>query len=100
MPTAKFAIKVETTNDTNGRPRRGWLVYEHPGRCLGFVDEGYAGPAALSGLYPEFGDKAQAVVTCVLEVTPREWRRVNKVQQERDAFVKKAATELLRKPVK
>lgn len=90
--TATFAIKVETTHDSNGNPRRGWLVYEKPGVCVAFVEEGYAGERALRVAYPEFGPvdgggvPGDAIVTCILEVTPREWQRIKKAQKTRDAW--------------
>lgn len=83
-----IAVKISTTHDTNGNPRRGWLVYMatedmDTGRSIGydliaFVDEGYAGNAALTRAYP------LAVTIASLEVTPREYREAKRGQAERE----------------
>lgn len=46
-PGALLALRVVTTNDTNGNPRRGWIVWDSRGEHMGFVDEEYTGRAAL-----------------------------------------------------
>lgn len=46
------AFHIAAPNDTNGNPRRGWLVYRMPGDdsdpqeayYLGFLDEDHRGP--------------------------------------------------------
>lgn len=38
-------IYLKSTNDTNGNPRRGWLVITE--ESVRFVDEGYEGHYAL-----------------------------------------------------
>lgn len=39
-----YAMKIETTNDSSGNPRRGWLIYgAGQGTLLGFADEDYDG---------------------------------------------------------
>jgi hypothetical protein len=75
-----FAIKVETTHDTNGNPRRGWLVYERPGVCVDWVEEGYRGELPLRSVH---GD---VVVTVVLAIPPSEWRRIRKAARTREAW--------------
>ncbi len=47
-----LAIKIRATNDRNGNPRRGWLVYTNRGDFRGFVDEGYSGEGALRLAHP------------------------------------------------
>lgn len=42
-----YAVKINASNDNNGNPRRGWLVYATTGEYKGFVDEGYLGRGAL-----------------------------------------------------
>ena len=87
-----FAIKVETKHDVNGNPRRGWLVYEKPGVCISFVEEGYAGERALRLAHPAFGDPntsgspGHAIVTCVLEITGGEWQRIRRAQKTREEW--------------
>ena len=47
-----MAIKINAGSDSNGNPKRGWLVYTREGDFLGFIDEGYAGRRALTSLFP------------------------------------------------
>ena len=75
-----FAIKVETTHDTNGNPRRGWLVYERPGMCVDWIEEGYRGRPALTSVHGDI------VVTAVLAIPPSEWRRIRRSAADREAW--------------
>jgi hypothetical protein len=43
-----LAIKIRAKNDTDGNPRRGWLLVNTAGDVVNFVDEGYRGKAQLS----------------------------------------------------
>ena len=45
-----YAIYINANNDTNGNPRRGWLIHESNGAFVGFVDEGYVGRSALRSI--------------------------------------------------
>lgn len=49
-PARYFAVYIGTTNDTNGNPRRGWLVHEpgNDGAGVRWVEEGYSGRDALN----------------------------------------------------
>lgn len=69
-------IKIEATNDVNGNPRRGWLVYE--GRdFIGFVDEEHAGNGAVLHAL-RLNDLSQVNTLATVRVTPSEYRdRVN-----------------------
>lgn len=42
-------IKIATTNDTNGNPRRGWIRVTAGGQILGWIEEGYLGRGAIEG---------------------------------------------------
>jgi hypothetical protein len=42
-------VKIATTNDTNGNPRRGWLRLTAGGQVLGWIEEGYLGRGAIEG---------------------------------------------------
>lgn len=42
-------IKIATTNDTNGNPRRGWLRTNASGAVMGWIEEGYQGRGAIEG---------------------------------------------------
>ena len=68
------AIKVCTTNDGSGNPRRGWLVVESSGdewtHTVGWVEEGYEGRAALRR-----SPWAGAAEGPTLMVAPTEWKR-------------------------
>lgn len=71
------AIKLCTTNDTNGNPRRGWMVVESSGdqwtHTVGWVEEGYEGRAALTR--SRFGGAAEGPA---LTVAPAEFKRQRK----------------------
>jgi hypothetical protein len=44
----RIKFKVNAGNDTNGNPRRGWVILSsRTGELEGFVDEGYRGTGAL-----------------------------------------------------
>lgn len=70
-----FAQRVVTTNDTNGNPRRGWIIYADNGAQLAFVAEGYHGERKLrevSGL----ADITEGTVA--LTITPGQYRKLNR----------------------
>ena len=67
-----MAIKIRTDNDTNGNPRRGWLIYTKEGEFLGFIDEGYGGRKALTSLFPNAVDLAS------IPVKPTTYRDANR----------------------
>jgi hypothetical protein len=46
-PGAALALRVVAPNDSNGNPRRGWIVWDAYGSNVGFVEEEYYGRAAL-----------------------------------------------------
>lgn len=46
-----FAIKIDAGNNTNGNPRRGWMLYNKDGHYLGFVDEGYTGWEGIRNIH-------------------------------------------------
>lgn len=61
MSSDYLAVRVVCSNDTNGNPRRGWLVYSNTwegktdrqglpinGPFLGFADEEYLGRDAIT----------------------------------------------------
>jgi hypothetical protein len=71
-----IAVYIATKNDTNGNPRRGWIIFNATGDVAGFVDEGYLGTAALAeagwGTVPRTAQR--------ITVTPGEylgWKRAN-----------------------
>lgn len=65
-----LAIYIHTKNDTNGNPRRGWMIVKpHSGHVVEFIEEGYEGRAALRKSYPN------AVETGFIAVTPGEYRQ-------------------------
>lgn len=78
-PRLWVAIKVNAGNDTNGNPRRGWVVLDgRSGDMLDFVDESYLGRSALTRIYPK------AVESVELAVTPGEYRTLRKFEREQE----------------
>lgn len=47
----KLAVYIATTQDANGNPRRGWIIYTSTGVGVDFVDEGYD----AAGLRKKYG---------------------------------------------
>ncbi len=77
-----IAVYIATKNDTNGNPRRGWIVFNASGGVSGFVDEGYLGTAALAeagwGTIPRTAQR--------ITVTPGEyrgWKKANLKKNKR-----------------
>jgi hypothetical protein len=66
------AVYVGTKNDTNGNPRRGWLV--DVGSSTVFVNEGYVGRAALKKACPNAVERFSRI-----EITPGEYRSLKKL---------------------
>jgi hypothetical protein len=76
-----IAVRVKTTNDTNGNPRRGWVIASaENGETVAFIDEGYAGDRALhvslAGWYGEY----ECTVTGALQVTPGQYRDLKRAK--------------------
>lgn len=63
-------IKINTDNDTNGNPRRGWLRTTAAGQVLGWIEEGYLGRGAIDG----YDDGESPTIY----VKPREYKRLSK----------------------
>ena len=63
-------IKIATTNDTNGNPRRGWLRVTAGGQILGWIEEGYEGRGAIKG----YDDGESPTIY----VQPKEYKRFKK----------------------
>ena len=63
-----LAVYIGTKNDTNGNPRRGWILFDSAGTAHGFVDEGYEGHAALRAHH------VKAEINHRIDVTPGEYR--------------------------
>ena len=61
------AIKINAKNDTNGNPRRAFLVIDN-GELIDVIDEGYRGTAPLTEKYPGL-QVATEIIT-----TPSEYR--------------------------
>lgn len=73
-------LHVTAPNDTNGNPRRLYLVMAR-GRILAAVDEGYEGTGALACLGgPDVGRALAARITADrVNVTRAEYRRILKL---------------------
>ena len=61
-------IKINTDNDTNGNPRRGWLQLDEAGQVLKWIEEGYEGRGAIQGI----NDSESPAIY----VKPREYKRL------------------------
>jgi hypothetical protein len=61
-------IRIATTNDTNGNPRRGWLSVTAAGQPLRWIEEGYLGTGAIAGI-----DDGE---TMTIHVQPAEYKRL------------------------
>jgi hypothetical protein len=74
LSDAALAVYIGTAHDSNGNPRRGWVIYNKQGNVIGFVDEGYAGRGALvnAGL-------ADVHATEMLRVTPGQYREMVRI---------------------
>ncbi len=42
-------VRIATTNDASGNPRRGWLRLTAGGQVIGWTEEGYLGRGAIEG---------------------------------------------------
>lgn len=67
-----IAIHIKAENDTNGNPRRGFLVLE-PHGVHDFVTEGYLGESALR----EAG-YTECPIVAIVNVQAKEYRRLRK----------------------
>jgi len=76
-PRPQFTVKINAGHSTSGNPRRGWVVMDiRSGNVIDFVDEEYRGHSALTRRYPH------AVEGVELEVVPKEYRQLLKVQKK------------------
>lgn len=89
-----FAIYIGTTNDTNGNPRRGWLMYDLNPETSGiatWIEEGYRGMSApvdevarVLGLPSRTWGEVSYLRSLVretgrIDVTPGEYRAARKL---------------------
>lgn len=63
-----IALHLRASNDTNGNPRRLFLILDNDGDAVDAVDEGYSGYGAIARNYPEIK------IGATIEVTPAEYR--------------------------
>lgn len=79
-PRIWVAVKINAGHDTNGNPRRGWVILDgRAGKMMDFVNEGYKGSSALTKAYP------LAIESVELAVTPGEYRDLMKFEREQAA---------------
>lgn len=89
-----FAVYIGTTNDTNGNPRRGWLMYDLNPETRGiatWIEEGYRGTSApvddvarVLGLPSRTWGEVSYLRSLVretgrIDVTPGEYRAARKL---------------------
>ena len=83
-----IAIRMTTTNDSNGNGRRLWLVIdpEYNASTVEAIDERGIGNAVISDAYPsETGDRYDSPVKLAwaeIQITPREYKRLLKTYPE------------------
>lgn len=58
-----YAIKIETKNDSNGNPRRGWLVYDTKGKLEGFARDQFSGDSALRSASHRLTGRSDQIIT-------------------------------------
>lgn len=76
-PGMSIAIKVNAGHDTNGNPRRGWMITScQKGDVLDFIDEGYRGSSILRREHP------RAVEGPELRVTPGEYQDLKRTAEK------------------
>jgi hypothetical protein len=60
-------VRIATTNDASGNPRRGWLRLTAGGQVIGWTEEGYLGRGAIAG----YDDGESPTIY----VSPKEYKR-------------------------
>ena len=68
-----LAIRLRCKNDTNGNPRRVYVIFDK-GRMIDAIDEGYSGRQALLGKYPAL----DSAIVEDIETTPATRRELLK----------------------
>ena len=63
-----LVLHLAAPNDTNGNPRRLFVVLSREGETLATIDEGYLGSAAWRGRFPN------GTESLYVGITPREYR--------------------------
>lgn len=86
------AMKLSAPNDTNGNPRRLYIVNEINdsgyAERLDVIDEGYAGRAALTNKYPDAVLLQQEITVAAAEY--KKWIKVGENDKKlRDELIKK-----------
>lgn len=71
-------VRITTSNDRNGNPRRGWLFVNRLGEPSGWVEEEYYGER---GALEAWGVESEPI-TPAIKVTPSEYRRLRTLGQE------------------
>lgn len=63
-------IKLNAGNDTNGNPRRVFVVFDEHGSIYDAIDEGYAGDGDLKMKYPGLQGG------CTFDTSPAAYRQL------------------------
>ena len=64
----RYYQHLSTTNDTNGNPRRLWMIYNVNGNVIRVIDEGYSGR-------PD----TQARELMPVNISPKEYNHIKEV---------------------
>lgn len=71
-------VRIRTTNDVNGNPRRAWVRLDDDGRPAEWFEEGYSGSHAVPAEYR--GSLARTMLE--VNVAPAEYRKLRKLVGE------------------
>ncbi len=71
--TMAIYIRFNAGNDTNGNPRRVFVVFNPRGTIVETLDEGYVGNHEVRAKYPKHKDGG------TFETTPKEYRNLVKI---------------------
>lgn len=74
----KIAIRLDAGNDTNGNPRRIFVVIDEKANVVDVIDEGYEGTQELKRRHGPL----TARQTVDFETTPRQYRELLKQARE------------------
>lgn len=75
MKKAAYFQHVKTTNDTNGNPRRSFLVFDESMNLLSIIEEGYQGNSAMQAEFPNYHELKELYS---INVQPKEYKRLTK----------------------
>jgi hypothetical protein len=82
-----MAIRLNAGNDSNGNPRRVYVVFDSTGKIIDAIDEGYSGIQALDEVYPKHNDSVAS-----FDTSPSEYRELVKSYSKRSTVKSRSRT--------